>query len=619
MQYILCADIGTTSLKVGIISENGEVVSFCSRSFNTENSSFIANQWINAFYSAAKELTCGLNIGAICISGNGPTLVAKNGRTLLWNSPLTSQLKDLPETKSLFLPQFAAFKQFFPDEWQASPYILSGPEYLIYKLTGTALTVLPEDRFVPAYWTEDELSLFNIEPSKVAPFAPLGCNAGLLSSDVVAELKLSKNVPVIGGGPDFVAALLGTGTVEPGKICDRSGSSEGINLCSHKPVFQKGLRTLPSVIPGLWNISAIIPESGSLINQYRYEISAMEGTELSYEDIIDYSFNDVNSEGWKILCDLAKEVRGGLLQLKACAEENQLKFDDYMMITGGQAKNGKWLTKKAQDTGINICTGTTSDSELIGNAATALFAIGKYSSLKEASQSISKIKETYKAEKKAGRQMEIFKLPENLKTIIFDIDSTLYTSPEYAVEQVDCQIRHWAQQQGITARQARNKISEFRKNWSKQHGGKKISLGNTFINFGVSIEDSVEMRRTLLEPSLFLSRDESLIKTIKTLKKKYNVICVTNNPVIPARKTLEAIGVSELIPDIIGLDTCGKSKPALEPFQLACKLTESKPEECLSVGDRYDMDLSLPLEMGMGAILVTDVSDVYKLPELLVK
>ena len=39
---------------------------------------------------------------------------------------------------------------------------------------------------------------------------------------------------------------------------------------------------------------------------------------------------------------------------------------------------------------------------------------------------------------------------------------------------------------------------------------------------------------------------------------------------LPARKTLEAIGIASLIPDIIGLDTCGKSKPALEPFQLAC-------------------------------------------------
>lgn len=618
MQYILCADIGTTSLKAGIFSETGEVVSFCSRSFNTENSSFIANQWINAFYGAAKELTCGLNIGAICISGNGPTLVAKNGRTLLWNSPLSKEL-NLPQTKSLYLPQFAAFKHFFPEEWNASEKILSGPEFLIWKLTGKALTILPEERFLPAYWTEEELGLFTIETSKVAPYAPLGTIAGFVMPDILKELNLSGNIPVIGGGPDFVAALIGTNTLEPGKLCDRSGSSEGLNLCSHKPFFGKNFRTLPSVVPGLWNISYLIPESGTLINQFRNEISALEDKELSYEEIIDYSFEDKNSEGWKILCQLSKEIRTALLELKASAEENGLELSDTMAITGGQAKNSKWLKKKAEDSGINISVGVCYDSELTGNLATALFAIGKYASVVEAASSISKTKEIFKAQKKADRQMEIFKIPENLKTIIFDIDSTLYTSPEYAVEQVDCQIRHWAQTQGITAREARNKISEFRKNWSRQHGGKKISLGNTFINFGVSIEDSVEMRRTLLEPKDFLEKDLTLISTITELKKRYEIICVTNNPVIPARKTLEAIGVSELIPDIIGLDTCGKSKPALEPFQLACKLTDSKPEECLSVGDRYDMDLSLPLEMGMGAVLVTGVSDVYKLVDILKK
>jgi phosphoglycolate phosphatase/putative hydrolase of the HAD superfamily len=34
------------------------------------------------------------------------------------------------------------------------------------------------------------------------------------------------------------------------------------------------------------------------------------------------------------------------------------------------------------------------------------------------------------------------------------------------------------------------------------------------------------------------------------------------------------------------------------------------------VGDRYDIDLALPLEMGMGAILVDGAADCRDLPEL---
>lgn len=213
--------------------------------------------------------------------------------------------------------------------------------------------------------------------------------------------------------------------------------------------------------------------------------------------------------------------------------------------------------------------------------------------------------------------MKIFRIPENLKTIIFDIDSTLYTSPAYAHEQVDCQIRHFAELRGMSHDEARNLVSDFRKKWALEHDGQKISLGNLLTYFDIPIEESIEWRKTLLEPADFLNRDENLIEELKILQKKFRLICVTNNPVLPARKTLDAVGVSEFFPEIIGLDTCHVSKPHEKPFLLAAEKTEAKPEECLSVGDRYDIDLSLPLALGMGGILVSGVEDVWKLHESL--
>ncbi len=210
--------------------------------------------------------------------------------------------------------------------------------------------------------------------------------------------------------------------------------------------------------------------------------------------------------------------------------------------------------------------------------------------------------------------MKIYKIPEKLQTIIFDIDSTLYTNAAYAFEQVDCQVREYARITGMTADQAREKVLNYRKDFAAKNDGKKVSLGNTLLSFGIPIEQSVEWRKTLLEPKNFLGRDEKLIEKLTELEKKYKLICVTNNPVLPARKTLDAIGVSDFFPDIVGLDTCFKSKPALEPFRKACEITVTAPENCLAVGDRYDMDIALPLEMGMGGILVTGVEEVYRLP-----
>lgn len=215
--------------------------------------------------------------------------------------------------------------------------------------------------------------------------------------------------------------------------------------------------------------------------------------------------------------------------------------------------------------------------------------------------------------------MKIYKVPSDLRAFIFDIDSTLYTNQAYAFEQVDCQVRQFAKKRGITADEARRMVSDYRKKFAAEHNGSKVSLGNTLLAFGVPIEQSVQWRRELLEPADFLSRDEELIEELKILQKKYQLICVTNNPVLPARKTLDAIGISEFFPEIVGLDTCFKSKPALEPFETAVerlsKSSESgiKAENCIAIGDRYDMDIALPLKMGMGGILVNGVEEVYQI------
>ncbi|MCR4741731.1 MAG: HAD family hydrolase [Treponema sp.] len=213
--------------------------------------------------------------------------------------------------------------------------------------------------------------------------------------------------------------------------------------------------------------------------------------------------------------------------------------------------------------------------------------------------------------------MTVYKIPQNLKAIIFDIDSTLYTNSAYAFEQVDCQVRQYAKEIGITAEEARKKVADYRKLFAQEHEGKKVSLGNTLLAFGIPIEKSVEWRKSLLEPANFLSRDQKLFEELKILQKEYKLICVTNNPVLPARKTLEALGISEFFPEIVGLDSCFKSKPALEPFMKACQILELEAQNCLAIGDRYDMDISLPLEMGMGGILVKGVSEIYNLHSII--
>ena len=218
--------------------------------------------------------------------------------------------------------------------------------------------------------------------------------------------------------------------------------------------------------------------------------------------------------------------------------------------------------------------------------------------------------------------MKIFNMPESATVLIFDIDSTLYTCPEYAHEQIDSQIRHFATLNGISADAARNLVADFRRKWAKDHGGKKISLGNLLVSFGISIETSIEWRKKLFDPFDYLKKDERLISTLSELSDFYK-ICVTNNPVEPARKTLEAIGISEFFPHIIGLDTCFASKPSKKILDEAVKIASRdlnhkiEYSDCISIGDRFDIDLDLAIQLGMGGILVSGVEEVWDLSRIL--
>lgn len=210
--------------------------------------------------------------------------------------------------------------------------------------------------------------------------------------------------------------------------------------------------------------------------------------------------------------------------------------------------------------------------------------------------------------------MRIYSLPESTEAIIFDIDGTLYTNEAYVREQVDVQIRHWAEVTGISAQEARDRIAAYRKEWSARHGGKKISLGNTFTAFGVDIKTSIEWRNKIIEPERYLTEDPKLRAALGILSEKCRMVCVTNNPVDAAKRTLRALGVEDMLPLIVGLDTCMASKPSKDMLIKATELSCTDAGHILSVGDRYDIDLALPLEMGMGALLADGAEDIYALP-----
>lgn len=365
IKTVLCIDIGTTSLKAGLITVDGEVVSISSKKFSNPQNRFIATEWIEALKILLKDMSPDIKSGiqGLAVSGNGPTVVSSNGMTLRWNEDVdyTAIDVDLALTApSLFLPRILSFKKLFPQEFERSEYIFSGPEYFIYELTGKAITILPEQRFQSAYWNDSSLHKLGLSLEKFPSYVTTGELCGRLTKEAAVQLELNVDIPVIAGGPDFVVALIGTNTLQPGNICDRCGSSEGFNFCIPSFIKDDEVRSLPSVIPELWNISVLIVESSGISEEKRF--------------------------------DFAKKA---VSVLKRIAEVNNIKFPEKITVTGGQAANEKLMQDKAKILGVKLVACQCPHAELLGDACAGWYGLGKYKSLQESANAIVKEDKVY--------------------------------------------------------------------------------------------------------------------------------------------------------------------------------------------------------------------------------
>lgn len=212
--------------------------------------------------------------------------------------------------------------------------------------------------------------------------------------------------------------------------------------------------------------------------------------------------------------------------------------------------------------------------------------------------------------------MKVFALPEEPAALVFDLDNTLYTNPAYAAFQEDVLVERLGRELGIGTEAAAARIAGLRAE-REAAGLGKTSLARLFAVLGIDIATSVRWRKECYEPAHWLAKDERLASSLESLSKPYALALVTNNPRLIGEKSLEALGVRAHFAAIVGLDDTFSSKPASEPFALVAQRLGLAPAMCVSIGDRFDVDLAPALELGMGAILVDGVEDVYRLPALL--
>lgn len=213
--------------------------------------------------------------------------------------------------------------------------------------------------------------------------------------------------------------------------------------------------------------------------------------------------------------------------------------------------------------------------------------------------------------------MKIYHLPDTPKSLVFDIDLTLYDSRAYQASQRQLLIERLAAYLQLSVPETEAKLRTIREDFARHNAGRQLSMGNTFRDLGVSLSTSIKWRKEQFVPEDYLRPDRDLDCALAELSADFRIAAVTNNPTSIGDRTLIALGVRRHFMPVLGLDGFRESKPTLIPFQMVSVQHRVPLNEMISIGDRMAVDIELPVAHGMGGILVEGVSDVYHLPEVL--
>lgn len=456
----LSFDIGSSSVKAALISEEGQLLGLGRRALQARQENTIheerAEDWITSSFEAGREaiaeagkaLSRPPQVRALAVSGNGPTLVAIEadgtamGPALAWmDRRAAAEARELSvfsgrdEDPSFYLPK-ALYIWRNADETarRRLAWFISCPEYLAFALSGQASAYLPQPGYKAYVWEPSLIADLGLPLDRFPPFIEPGALLGNLRAEAASRLGLDKGLPVVAGYPDFLASIVGAGAVDIGLACDRSGSSEALNICASRPAASPRLFSLPHAITGLWNVSGGVSSSGSSL-AFVADMLGIEVPELVslaskaapgsrqlgflpylageraplYDPERRAAFYGMGfGQGREELCRAVCEgICFGLRLARDLAAEEGLTARS-LLVSGSAAREDFLCELKAQILGMEVLVPAISDCELTGDACAMAVALGDASNLGEAARRLVHIDRRFPSTKADSRYEEGF-------------------------------------------------------------------------------------------------------------------------------------------------------------------------------------------------------------------
>lgn len=326
MSYLLGIDLGTSSVKVVLVDERGDVLGRGSGDYPllTPQPGWVEQDpqsWWSATVKAVRQSLIGLKakeiIVGIGISGqmHGTVLLDQGNRPLhpavIWPDQRSSwQVEEITQlvgrvrlievTGSSLATGFQAatirwFQQEESEIWNQVHRVLLPKDYLRWRMTGViaseasdgAGTLLLDGQ--NREWSQLLLNELQIEPRILPPIQPSLSVAGWLQPAAAAEMGLPSGISVITGAADTASSLLGAGiTTSKNLLLTISTGGQLVLPASEFAVDKRGrMHTFcsalePNSCQAGWYLMSATLSAGQSLRWLRDNVFTMEG-EKAYQ------------------------------------------------------------------------------------------------------------------------------------------------------------------------------------------------------------------------------------------------------------------------------------------------------------------------------------------------
>lgn len=203
-----------------------------------------------------------------------------------------------------------------------------------------------------------------------------------------------------------------------------------------------------------------------------------------------------------------------------------------------------------------------------------------------------------------------------IRALVFDLDGTLYVSDEVG-RQIDASaMGHVAAVRGISPGEAKVLIRETRQTIAARTG-RDASLSHACLELGIDLRALHCHFAAEIMPEPHLQRDERVVELLRRLGDRFELHIYTNNNRLLAARIMGALGIAGSFRRVFTIEDSWRPKPDREVLEGIFREIGQAPGQCLFVGDRYDIDLRLPEELGCRVFLTRTVDELLTIETIL--